>query len=54
MFRFMSSEVGSFELKIENKEPVRNCEAEAVKKIKNFRLKAIHKVPYKKNLYTFL
>jgi len=35
-------------LKLKNKELVRNCEAETVKKIRNFRLKAKHKVPYKK------
>jgi len=36
---------------LKNKELVRNCEAETVKKIKNFRLKAKHKVPIKKRVY---
>jgi len=31
-----------------------NCEAETVKKIRNFRLKAKHKVPYKKTCIILL
>jgi len=35
---------------LKNKELVRDCEAETVKKIRDFRLNAKHKVPYKKNV----
>jgi len=47
MVRFISPEVGS----LKKKELVRNCEAETIKKKRNFRLKAKHKVPYKKRVY---
>jgi len=38
---------------LKNKELVRNSEAETDKKIRNFRLKAKHKVPYKKKNVSF-
>jgi len=53
LLRLIPPEAGSLKLKLRNKELVRNCEAEIIKEIRNFRLKANHMVPYKKTYIRF-